>query len=1031
MAELAPEDARSTFSPPAAASTVGHRGPAGRLPAHSWVVAIVVVCLPAPALSQTMAVLQGRVFDVSGNVLPGARVTVRNDSYRFVSSTEADREGRYFVPGIPAGSCEITAEATGFRSELIEGLRFEIGGTVVRDFFLRVGIQTETVVVRGDIPLIDQASSAVAHAVAPRTIQETPLNGRHYIDLGFLVPASVAPSQTGFSTTPIRGTGALAFNTAGNREEAVGYVVNGATTNNLTFGSLGFPPPVASIREFKVHNSTFPAEYGHVSGAIVNLVTRSGTDQFRGEAYEFFRNEALDARNFFEFTSEEPHRFERNQFGGAVGGPLLRGRTFFYASYEGLRQRQGIDLNSVVLTDDQRAQITDPVVRRLVELVPAPNFSDADGTPRFVSSGAASVDENTWTLDVRQNVGPSGSVQVFAGRQRVTGVEPASQGTTLPGFGHAREIVKNILTVHGTHFFRTGLLNEVRFGRTDQDGRTWPAAGFNPADFGIANGVTRAIGLPQMSVAGGLTFGGPAIYPQGRTDTLYVLNDVLTVAAGPHSLRLGGEVRRFLNDNVAQGTGQFNFPSIAAFMNGTANAFSITLGERRSHITQDALALFVQDRVVLFPNLSLDLGLRYEWHVTPIERDDEFVVFDADTASLVRVGVDVDDIYEQNDLNLEPRVGVVWLPWSDGRTVVRAAYGVAVDQPGTTVVRDTAGNPPFGIPLTAAGTIPLANAISGTQPLGLAPVTVDPRFRNASLRSWNVNVQRQLGAGLAIMTGYFGSSGRDLRLSRNINQPVAGTRPYPATASSSPISPGVPLGVITQVESTGFSSYHALWVSATKRMSRGLTVDTSYTWSKSLDTNSLNSSGFAVQDGYDIPNQYGLSDFDARHRFVLSAIYELPFAGHALTRHWQVAAIVQAQSGNPVNLVTSNSTLNGVANSVRPDVTGPIRIVGSVDQWFDPSAFVAVDRFGNLGRNVITGPGFHNVDFSIMRILSLAGRYRLQVRADAFDVFNHPNFGPPGNIVGSPNFGKITRTRLPTGEAGSSRQIQLSVKLSF
>lgn len=978
-----------------------------------------------------MAVLQGRVFDVSGSVLPGARVTVRNDSYRFLASTEVDHEGRYFIPGIPAGSCEVTAEAAGFRSEMIEDLRFEVGRTLVRDFFLRVGDQTEAVVVRADIPLIDQASSAVGHAVSSRTIQESPLNGRHYIDLGLLVPASVAPSQTGFSTTPIRGTGALAFNTAGHREEAVGYVVNGATTNNLTFGSLGFPPPIASIREFKVYNSTFPAEYGHVSGAIVNLVTRSGTDQFRGEAYEFFRNEALDARNFFEFTSEEPHRFERNQFGGAVGGPLLRGRAFFYATYEGLRQRQGIDLNSVVLSDEQRAQITDPVVRRLVELVPASNFSDADGTPRFVSAGNASVDENTWTLDVRQNVGPSGSVQIFGGRQQVSGVEPASQGTTLPGFGHAREIVKSIFTVHGTHFIKAGLLNEVRFGRTDQDGSTWPAANLNPADFGIGNGVTRAIGLPQMNVAGGLTFGGPAIYPQGRKDTLYVLNDVLTVAAGRHSLRLGGEVRRFLNDNVAEGTGLFNFPSIAAFMNGSANAFSITLGERRSHITQDAIALFVQDRVVLGSNLSLDLGLRYEWHVSPTERNDQFVVFDAKTASLIRVGVDVDDIYEENDLNFEPRVGVVWLPWSDGRTVVRAAYGVAADQPSTTVVRDTAGNPPFGTPLTAAGTIPLANALSSTQPVGLAPVTVDPRFRNASLRSWNANVQRQLSAGLAVMAGYFGSSGRHLRLSRNINQRIDGRLPYPETSRASPIRPGVPLGVITQVESTGFSSYHAFWLSATKRMSRGLMVDTSYTWSKSLDTNSLNSSGFAVQDGYDIPNQYGPSDFDARHRFVLSAIYALPFTGHALTRDWQVAAIVQAQSGNPVNLVTSNSTLNGVANSVRPDVIGPVRIVGSVDQWFDPSSFVAVDGFGNLGRNAVTGPAFHNVDLSMTKVVRLAARYRLQVRADAFDVFNHANFGPPGSIVGSPNFGKITRTRLPTGEAGSSRQIQLSVKLSF
>jgi hypothetical protein len=233
------------------------------------------------------------------------------------------------------------------------------------------------------------------------------------------------------------------------------------------------------------------------------------------------------------------------------------------------------------------------------------------------------------------------------------------------------------------------------------------------------------------------------------------------------------------------------------------------------------------------------------------------------------------------------------------------------------------------------------------------------------------------------------------------------------------------------VESSGFSSYQSAWVAVTKRLSHGLQLDSSYTWSKSLDTNSLNSQGFAVQDSYDIPGQYGLSDFDARHRFVLSATYALPFTGHVLTRGWQLATIVQSQSGNPVNIVTSNSILNGVPNSVRPDVTGPIRIIGSVDRWFDPSAFVAADHFGNLRRNVVIGPGFNNTDVSLIKNARPGGRLGLQLRVDVFDVFNHPNFGPPGNIVGSPAFGKITRTRLSTGEAGSSRQIQLATRLSF
>jgi Carboxypeptidase regulatory-like domain/TonB dependent receptor-like, beta-barrel len=1000
------------------------------------VPALLVLLLGTAAVvsGQTVATLQGLVCDVSGAALPRASITISNPATGFHTVVSTDAEGRYYVVAIPAGSYEVTAAADGFKPEIIQELTFEVGRTLVRDFELNLGGRSEAVIVAAELPLLDRATSTVGHVMSPQTIRGAPLNGRHFVDLGPLVPGSMAPSQTGFSTTPIRGTGALAFNTAGNREEAVAFVVNGVTTNNLTFGSIGFPPPVASIEEFKIDNSTFSAEYGHVSGAIVNLITRSGTDRFHGEGYEFVRNDALDARNFFELTSGDPHPFKRNQFGGALGGPVIRGRTFFFATYEGLRQRQGLDMNGVVPSDAQRAAVTDPAIARLIPLIPHANYFDADGMPRFVGSGAAFVEENTWTADVRHNAGSRDRIQVFMGRQQVHLGEPTALGTSIPGFGSKRHIWKSTVTANETHTFGTGLVNEARFGQTAQDGSTFPAASLNPVDFGIGNGVDRPIGLPQMIVAGALNFGGPAILPQGRKDTLYVFNDTVTHVVSRHSMRFGGEYRRFLNNNFAEGTGQFNFPSMAEFLAGTANAFRTTLGERRSHITQDAVSFFTQDNIRIRSNLTLDLGLRYEWHVTPTERDSQFVVFDAPAASLVRVGVDIERVYQQNNRNFEPRLGVAWTPWTDGRTVIRAAYGSAVDQPGTAAVRDTPGNPPFATPLTATGSIPLRNAVSAAQPVRLAPVTVDPAFHNASLRSWNVNVQRQLARDLAVMVGYFGSRGANLRISRNVNQPVNGIVPFASVGASSPIRPGAPLGVITQVESTGFSRYNALWVSATKRLSRGLVFDTSYTLSQSRDTNSLSSSstpGVTVQNGYDIPGEYGLSDFDARHRFVASANYELPFTGHAIARGWQFATIVQAQSGNPVNIVTSNSTLNGVPNTVRPDVIGPIRIIQSADRWFDPSAFAAVNGFGNLGRNVVIGPGFLNTDFSVRKMLTVARNFRVQLRVDAFDLFNHANFGPPGNVVGSPMFAKIARTRLPTGEAGSSRQIQLSANLSF
>lgn len=992
-------------------------------------VALTTVWLGAPAAAQTAASLQGQVADESGSVIAGATVRAEDPATGFDAAATTDRGGRYTIPAMPPGIYRVTASAMGFATEVIEALHAEAGRTLVRGFGLKVGEQSETVVVRAETPLIDRASASVSYLVTPQTVREIPLNGRHFMDLAVLAPGSVSPSQLGFSSRPIRGTGTLAFNAAGSREEAAAYVVNGVSTNNLTFGSLIFEPPIAAIEAVKIDSPVISAELGHVSGAVVNIVTRSGTDDLHGELFEFFRNSALDARNFFEFTSSEPHPFQRNQFGGSFGGPIRRGRAFFFGAYEGLRQRQGLDLNSVVPSDAQRAGVVNPVILALLPLIPTANYFDADGTPRFVGSAPAVVDTDRLTIDIRHNM-RSDRLAGFYGEQRVRGSEPTAQGNSIPGFGQVSHPFTSTLTIGDTHTYGPALLNEIRFGRTRLRGGSFPANTMNPADLGIADGVTQPIGLPQFVVAGGLNFGGPATLPQGRIDTSYVVGDTLSRDYGRQSMRMGGEYRHFVNDNFAEGTGSFNFPTMAAFLAGTANAFNTTLGRRTSVIDQRAAAIFFQDRAALANNITLELGLRWEWHVTPTERDNKFIVFDPARVALVQVGVDTPRIYRQNNLNLEPRVGVAWDVAGDGRSSLRASYGRTVDEPGTTAVRDTPGNPPFAAPLTAAGAIPLDAAVQTTRGAGLAPNTTDRNLTNAALDAWNVNLQRQVASEMAVTIGYRGSHGTHLRISRNINQPVNGVRPFPALSASSPILPGAALGNITQVESSGYSNYNALWTSVTKRLSHGLQLDGSYTWSKSLDTNSLNSSGFVVQDAYDIPNQYGPSDFDARHRVAVSAIYVFPFT-NLLARDWQLSTVFQAQSGNPFTIVTSNASLNGTANTVRPDLVAPIRIIGSVDRWFDPASFEAVNRFGNLGRNALVGPGYSNTDVSVARSLPVGDGRALQFRVDVFDLFNHANLGPPGNIVGSPTFGKISRTRLPTGEAGSSRQIQLAGKLTF
>ena len=981
--------------------------------------------------AQSTASIEGQVFDHHGSVIPRARIIARNEATSIERVATSDANGRYQFAALPVGDYTLEVSAVGFKKQVVETLRIEVGRRITQDFQLAIGDVTEQITVSSTNQAIERSTISVGHVIDRRMVQEIPLNGRYFLDLGLLIPGSVTPPQGAFSASPTRGLGSLAINTAGNREETVNYQVNGVTLNNLTFSSISFQPSINTIQEFKADNSTFNAEYGQSSGAVVNIATRSGSNNLHGELFEYFRNDALDARNFFELTSREPAPFKRNQFGGNIGGPIIRDKLFFFVSYEGLRQRQGLDINSVVLSDAQRTSTTDPIVTRLIALIPRANFVDSSGTPRFVSSASAPVNVDQWTADVNYHFSERDQVHGYYAIQRSEVSEPTRTGNTIPGFGLVVRALRQIFTLNETHTFSQSMVNELRFGFNRFSSSSTPLAQLNPADLGIKNGVKEPIGLPQINIAGGsLNLGGPANQPSGRGDTTFVVANTLSWVFGQHSLKLGGEYRQFLNNNFRHTTGSFNFPSIVAFLAGTANSFSITRGNQTTSIAQGALGFFAQDNYKPHPRLTLELGLRYDWNMTPSERYDRFIVFDPNSNSLRRVGTDFDKVYHENNDNIQPRVGFVWLPFSQDETVVRGAYGIYVDQPMTSIVTGLGGNPPLATPLTFSGSIRLNNAITLAGPAGLAPVSIDRNYENAYVQSWNLNVQREFFK-TALMVGYLGSKGTHLITRRNINQPVSGVRPFPALSSTSPILPGIPLGNITEVGSSGNSSYNALWLTATRRLTNDWQFNASYTWSKSLDYTSFSTGGIFVQNSYDLPGERGPSDFDARHRFVLSSIYELPFKKNRLVSGWQLGVIVQSQSGNPFSVVTTNSTVNGVANTLRPDVHGPVTVFGKVEQWFDTSLFTAVPRFGNVGRNVIIGPRFDNTDVSIIKNTYIKEGLRVQFRAEVFDVFNHANFGRPGNTVGTPSFGRISSTRFPTGESGSSRQIQFALKFQF
>jgi hypothetical protein len=1036
-------------------------------------VMVLLFGISGAAMGQSTASLQGTVSDAKGAVIPNATVKARHQATGVERTTQTDGSGNYQFAALPSGVYTVEVQATGFKRQVVNDLNIEVASTVVKDFQTEVGSIEQTVSISADTPIIETATTTVGTVINQRTVQEIPLNGRHFVDLGLLIPGSVTPPQNGFLTAPLRGQGSFGLNTAGGREDTANFMINGINLNDMVQNQITFQPSINTVAEFKADNSTFSAEYGRNSGAIVNIATRSGGNSFHGEVFEFVRNSAFDARNFFERT-KDPAPFKRNQFGASVGGPIIKNKTFFFASYEGLRQRQGLTISGVTVpTDAQRAAVTDPVVQKLLPLIPHANV----GTSSFSGSATAPVDINQWTGDVSHNFNANDRLHGYYAFQKDRRGEPTLQLNNIPGFGDTRASHRQIFTLNETHIFSATLVNEARFGFNRINILFTPNAKLNPADFGIVlSGPTESIGLPQIFVGGGgVNFGGPQGFPQGRADTTYVFSDTLNYTRGNHSLKFGGELRRFYNNNTAKDTGRFDFANTAAFLASppVANAFTWTKGEVAPAIAQGALGLFVQDNYKLRSNLTLELGVRWDWLMSPTERFDRLVAYVPETNSLVQVNHGVAPIYHTNWKNFHPRVGFAWDPFKDGKTSVRGGYGLLADQPVTNLVTPNATNPPFASVIAIPGGTTTSFATPKPAPgATISPTSSDPDFNNAYVQSWNLNVQREVRPGLAVSLGYFGSKGTHLRLTRNANQGFQlanGSLSRPATtlSSSSPIAPGAPLLNVTFREGTSNSSYNALWATATKRFSKGLQFNASYTWSKSIDYNSQSSQGQTVQDSNNLRGDRGLSDFDARHRFVISGLYELPFHNNKLVDGWQFAAITQAQSGNPVTILAGapvNAGLTGNA-TIRPDVGAPITFsrtpltTGIGLQYFpnlvcDPRSAsgttncptgsvvilpvqtvggAAIFHFGNFGRNVIIGPTFNNTDFSIIKRVKFTESRLIELRWEIFDLFNHANFGQPGRTaqVGSTAFGAITNTRFPTGDSGSSRQMQFAVKFKF
>jgi len=1071
---------------------------------------VLLVGVVWPANAQSTATLQGTVTDPAGAAVVNAKVVATNQGTAIRTETATDTAGAYLIPSLQIGLYKLEISATGFQTTVLTGLKLDVATTVTKNVSLTLGQSSQIVEVVATAPLVDVSTNEIGQVLNDKTVQQIPLNGRHFTDLSLLTPGTITPPANGFLSFPLRGQGSFAINTAGQREDTTNWLVNGVNLNDNVQNQITFQPPIDTLAEYKIDNSSFPAQYGRNSGAIVNLATRSGTNEYHGELFEFIRNNALDARNFFNARATPAGKpliqspFRRNDFGADFGGPIIKNKLFFFLAYEGLRQSQNLTLSTPVPSVNDRAGVTSTAIQKLLPLIPAANLvgsgnaADPNTFNLFSGGVVANVSLNQGSADVDYELSQIDRFHFYYVVQKDLRQEPTASngaiGVNVPGFGDTRDGFRQLLSFSEDHTFSTTLSNTVRLGFNRIHLIFTPNGLLDPANFGITMpaGSPVASGLPFFNVGGTIGFGGPLLEPQGRGDTTVVLNDGLSWLKGRHTFMFGGEIRRAYNNNIALNIGSLSYSSVANFLADSANAFTVQLGSGNDKILAPSYDVFAQDSFKWKPNLTINIGLRYAWNATPSESVGRFTNVDPVTGALIAAG----QPYQQNNLNFQPRIGFAWDPFKNGKTSVRGAYAIMTQAPTTNIVSPLSSNPPFAVPISASSatnSITAENPSAAVATTSLGPAAINPGFDNSYAQDWNLSIQRQITQDLGLEIAYIGVKGTHLQFTQNINQPLVTdgfygtTKPFPvlpATTAANLVPPQCqPLGCaynnINQISSGGNSSYNAVWITANKHVSRGLEFLATYTYSKSLDYNSLSGGEtYILQNAYNPRGDYGLSEFDVRNRFALSGFYQLPFKGNRLIAGWQFGLFFQAQSGSPLNPTLSIGPGPNISLTVRPDLLAPIRTSGNPSNWFSnavlcepfngtptggapaipacattANATIAVPctfnstptvpggstypvvpgscHPGTLGRDALRGPDFVNTDFSVRKDTKITERFNLQFRTDMFDLFNHPNFGNPVLTATSKSLGFIGSTRFPTGDFGSSRQIQFSLFLQF
>jgi hypothetical protein len=1036
-------------------------------------IGFVLFGLTAHVWAQVVgASLSGTVRDSTGAGLPEVSVTIRNLETGAVRKLVSDDGGRYVAPSIAIGRYEVRAEKEGFNSQVRTGIDLVVGQSTTVDITLPVGELRESVTVVEAPSPVQLSTQQTSGLVSERQVKELPLNGRSYDELltlnsGIVNYTSERSGGTGTSNSSVGNM----FAVFGHRPQDNLFLLNGieytgASLINITpGGASGQLLGVDAVREFNIVSNTYGAEYGKRPGGQVSIVTASGSNQLHGTLYEFLRNSDLDARNFFDQGSIP--QFQRNEFGGALGGPIQKDKTFIFANYEGFRQHLG--LSDVTLVPDNTARATAiPSVQPLLALWPVQNGPEL---------GAGIAEAFSHPLQtIREDFGTVRLDRIFSDKDALFAVYTVDDSadntpTVNPLSGVVETLREQVVSLQEQHVFSPRLLNTARVGfsrasyfftgTTPVDLPGWVTG--DPIGAIVIGGGTASNGASQISLAG--TNNGSNLT---SARNLFTYDDHVAYQHGIHQFEAGVWIQRIqANDNLAQSQyGQASFGSLTNFLAGKISTFSVVPNPTPVGWRSTEGAGFVQDNMKLRPNLELRVGFRFEstngWNEAH-GRASNYLFTDGIIQTDPQIG---NSAFTQNRAKFlpEPRVALAWDPFGKGKTVIRTGFGIyrslldnvdyRLDQTAPfNAVQSLKNISVTGLHIVPGATIPAGALIS---PSGVQPDAYTP-----TVLSYTFKIEQQLSPNTSLGIGYVGSHGYHEMLSADVNEPfptVCPSAPCPASLAAGSVyyPKGAPLANPNVTNTTtwlseGVSSYNGLEVDFNQRFSHGFQLRGVYTFSKNLDDGTalntsvgVNAPAF-VMFPLNTRLDWGRASTDVRNLASINGSYDLPFGRGKtgwqgkLTSGWTLSGIGSVQSGFPFtpqlgfNPSNNGDSRNPVRPSWNPSFTGPV-ILGGPNQYFNPNAFIVPvsGTYGNVGRNTLTGPGLAELDLSASKNTRLSERFNLQFRAEFFNILNHANFGTPNPVVFSsastvpaPTAGVITYT------ASTSRQIQFGLKLLF